>query len=101
MKRKLLQAAFIIAVCLGTSSCIGCSSSSDSDNYDENYWNSVNREQALRDAGLDGAANIERKARQDYMQGGGYTSPYGGRQVHYNGSKEQQEDLRMMDAYGW
>ena len=35
------------------------------------------------------------------MEGGGYTSPDGGKQIHYQGSEEQKEHLRMMDAYGW
>lgn len=66
---------------------------------DKNVSNSMEREQSLRDAGMDRAANIERNARRKYNQGGGYTSKDGGRQVHYNGSREQQNDLRMIDEY--
>lgn len=65
------------------------------------YWNSISREQALKKAGLKDAAKIERKARQNYIQGGGYTSSDGSRQIHYQGSKEQQEHLRKMDELGW
>ena len=54
---------------------------------------------------MEGAATIERNARIEYMQGGGYTSPDGTKQVHYQGSKEQKSDLEMIDAYfnehGW
>ena len=78
-----------------------CSSGSGSSKYveDENYWKSIQREQELKDAGLDGAANIERKDRQNYMRGEGYTSPDGGQQVHYKGSVEQQRDLDAIDEY--
>ena len=68
---------------------------------DEEYWKSVNREQALKNAGMDEAAKIERKARQNYLKGDGYTSPSGGSQVHYQGSKEQQEHLEEMKRRGW
>lgn len=68
---------------------------------DEEYWRSVNREQALKDAGLKDAARLEREARLKYLQGGGYTSPDGGSQVHYKGSKEQQEHLEEMARRGW
>ena len=68
---------------------------------DEEYWKSVNRERALKDAGLDDAAKIERNARINYLQGGGYSSPNGGSQVHYQGSKEQQEHLDEMKRRGW
>lgn len=68
---------------------------------DEEYWRSVNREQALKDAGLKDAARLERQARQKYLQGEGYTSPDGGSQVHYKGSKEQQEHLEEISRRGW
>lgn len=120
-KSSIICGGFVL--CMSLQSCIGCgessrneyrnvaypsyssSSSSNSDispsssHVDENITNSREREQELRDAGMEGAANIERKARQEYEQGGGYTSTDGGRQVHYNGSREQQNDLRMIDEY--
>ena len=68
---------------------------------DDEYWESVNREEALKKAGLDDAAKIERRARIKYLQGEGYTSPDGGSQVHYQGSKEQQEHLEEMKRRGW
>lgn len=68
---------------------------------DKEYWESVNREKALRDRGMDRAADIERKARLEYVQGGGYHSKDGGSQVHFQGSKEQEEQLRQMDEMGW
>lgn len=82
-----------------SSSSSGIGISTGSSQTDENITNSREREQELRDAGMECAANIERKARQEYEQGGGYTSTDGGRQVHYNGSREQQNDLRMIDEY--
>jgi hypothetical protein len=66
---------------------------------DENVTESVEKEQALREMGMDGAANIERRAREKYNDGGGYTSEDGSRQIHYQGSKEQKRDLEMIDAY--
>lgn len=68
---------------------------------EKEYWNSISREQALKKAGLKNAAKLERKARQGFMQGGGYTSPDGSRQIHYQGSEEQREHLRQMDELGW
>ena len=68
---------------------------------DDEYWESVNREEALKKAGLDDAAKIERRARIKYLQGDGYTSPNGGSQIHYQGSKEQQEHLEEMKRRGW
>lgn len=69
--------------------------------HDENYQRSIEREQKLREDGMDNAANIERRARYEYEHGGGYTSPDGGRQIHFQGSKEQAEQLKMMDELGW
>ncbi|WP_290535796.1 hypothetical protein [Alistipes sp.] len=72
---------------------------------DEEYLKSIDREQALKDAGMDDAAAIERNARREYIKGGGYTAPDGSTQIHYNGSKEQESDLEMIDDYfnehGW
>lgn len=68
---------------------------------DQEYWRSIQREKELKDAGLYDAAKIERRARQDYVQGGGYTAPDGRGQIHFQGSKEQEEQLRMMDELGW
>ena len=67
----------------------------------EEYWNSVNREKSLRDAGQDGAADIEHKSRIEYLQGGGYHSQDGGSQVQFQGSQEQKEQLEDMDKRGW
>lgn len=103
MKKSVYKFVLLCTI-LSLQSCIGCSNQSgnqSSNDYDENYWNSVSREKELKDAGLDNAAKIERNARLDYLQGGGYTSPDGGRQIHYKGSKEQQEDLKKMDELGW
>lgn len=89
----------LIALSTLATSCL-CSSSSQSRYVeDDKYWESISREKELKDAGLDGAATIERKARQEYMKGNGYTSPDGGQQVHYNGSLEQQRDLDAIDEY--
>lgn len=71
-----------------------------SDN-DEEYWKSIQREKALKAMGMDDAARIEKQSRLKYLQGGGYTSPDGSSQVHYRGSKEQQEDLRRIEQMGW
>lgn len=68
---------------------------------DEEYWNSVAREKALKEMGREDAAKLERNARLNYMQGGGYHSSDGTPQVHFQGSKEQEEQLRMMDEMGW
>ena len=68
---------------------------------DEVYWNSIRREKMLKDAGMYDAARIEKNARQRYLQGEGYTAPDGSGQIHFQGSKEQEEQLRMMDELGW
>lgn len=73
--------------------------SSGKGQYDDEYWNSVAREKALRDAGMKEAAKLEEKARVERLKGGGYTSPSGGSQVHYNGSLEQQRDLEAIDEW--
>lgn len=92
---KLLFAIFLCAVIY-----IACNNKTP-DKEDEQYLRSINREQELRDAGMDEAANIERDLRRDYLRGGGYTSPDGGRQVHYQGSREQQDMLDLIDSYNW
>lgn len=71
------------------------------DKNDKEYWESVNREKSLRESGMDKAADIERRERLKYLQGGGYHSKDGGSQVHFQGSKEQEEQLRQMDEMGW
>ena len=80
-------------------SCLCTSSSYSKFDHDNEYWQSVSREKYLRDAGLNNAADMERNSRQQYMRGKGYHSPNGGRQIHYNGSKEQQRDLNAIDEY--
>lgn len=98
--KKFLNGLVLATICLSLSSCFGCDGSSSSSSHeDANYWQSIEREQQLRDAGMDGAANIERNARREYMRGGGYTSPNGGKQIHYEGSREQKRDLDMIDEY--
>lgn len=68
---------------------------------DSEYWKSVNRQKALEDMGMDRAAEIERNARLKYIQGEGYHSKDGTSQIQFQGSKEQAEQLRMMDEMGW
>ena len=103
--KKLFKLTLLCVVVIGFSSCFGCSSNSSRWVEDDKYWESISKEKALKDAGMENAAAIERKARQNYMQGGGYTSSDGSKQVHYNGSQEQKRDLEMIDAYfnehGW
>ena len=99
MKKSVYKFVFLLTI-LSLQSCIGCSNQSSYE-YNEDYWNSVRREKELKDAGLENAARMERNARLNYLQGGGYTSPDGGRQIHFKGSKEQQEQLKKMDELGW
>ena len=54
-------------VCL--TSCLG-SNSSRPRVEDDKYLESLDRERALKDAGMDDAAAIERNARREYMKGG-------------------------------
>ena len=96
--KKFLGLMLLCATTVCFTSCFGESSSS-SRVEDDKYWDSIGRERALRDAGMDGAANIERNARREYMKGGGYTSPDGGKQIHYKGSREQKEMLDLIDQY--
>lgn|SRR5574344_106731 len=71
------------------------------DDSDTAYWNSVRKENALRDAGHEGAANMEENARREYNHGGGYHDKNGNRQVDFQGSREQKEQLDEMDRRGW
>ena len=96
--KKFLGLMLLCATTVCLTSCFGESSSS-SRVEDDKYWESIGRERALRDAGMDGTANIERNARREYMKGGGYTSPDGGKQIHYKGSREQKEMLDLIDQY--
>lgn len=68
---------------------------------DKEYQNSLNRQHVLEEMGMDDAAELERKARIRYLEGGGYHSKDGGSQVHFQGSKEQEEQLKQMDEMGW
>lgn len=65
----------------------------------EEYNNSLEREMQLRKAGMDNAADMERKARNQYLRDGGYDSRDGGKQIHYNGSKQQEDHLNAIDEY--
>lgn len=67
----------------------------DSDEYEK----SLAREVYLEQIGMKDAAKIERNKRREYLRGGGYDSKDGGKQVHYNGSKQQQDDLNAIDEY--
>ena len=102
--KKFFGLMLLCATTVCLTSCLGGSSSSTRVE-DDKYWESISREQALKDSGMYGAAAIQRKARLNYTKGGGYTAPDGSKQVHYQGSKEQKSDLEMIDAYfnehGW
>lgn len=99
MKKVFFSIAFL-SLTLSLASCIGCGdSSSGCYDYDDECWESVGREKQLRDAGMDDAADLERKSRLNYMKGDGCTSSDGSRQIHYQGSKEQQRDLDLIDEY--
>lgn len=98
---KGINLLLLIIVCLSFASCIECGDSYSNSNYDydDECWESVEMEKQLRDAGMDDAADLERKSRLNYMRGGGYTSSDGSRQRHYQGSQEQKRDLDMIDEY--
>ena len=65
----------------------------------DEYKASLAREIMLKQAGMKDAAKIERAQRNQYLRGGGYDSKDGGKQVHYNGSAQQQRDLDAIDKY--
>ena len=65
----------------------------------DEYKASLAREMMLKEAGMKDAAKIERAQRNRYLRGGGYDSKNGGKQVHYNGSEQQQRDLEAIDKY--
>lgn len=98
---KTIKTTFLASFVLVFYALLAGASSDSSSSYDndDNYWNSVAREKQLRDAGLNGAANAEKNDRLNYMRGDGYSSPDGGKQVHYNGSQEQKRDLEAIDQY--
>lgn len=95
MKKIKLLSLIVLAVILFTK----CGNNTNDFSYEKEYWQSVEKEEQLRDAGMENATEIERNSRLDYMQGEGYTSPTGEKQVHYKGSIEQQRDLDMIDEY--
>ena len=99
MKRNELLLLILFSIVM--QSCIGGCGNINTNKYseDDNYWDSINKEKRLKEIGMDDAANIERKARQKYMQGGAYTSPNGGSQIYYYGSIEQERDLELIDEY--
>lgn len=90
---------FLFTSCFGNSSDMHSTSSKYVE--DDKYWESIQRQQLLEKASMDDAAIIVKHARQEYMQGGGYTAPDGTKQIHFQGSKEQAEQLKMMDELGW
>lgn len=95
---------FILYVLYQFVSCVSCTGSSSSYTHDEtdtSYWNSVNRENQLRESGNEGAANMEENARHEYNHGGGYHDQNGNRQVGFKGSREQKQQLEEMDRRGW
>ena len=96
--KKIFGMMLLCATIVCLTSCFG-GSSSNPRVEDDKYWESVSREQALKKAGMEGAATIERNARREYMKGGGYTAPDGSKQVHYKGSQEQKEMLELIDKY--
>lgn len=96
--------------------CVGCGSNDSK--YDDEYWRSINREEKLRDAGLENAADKEKRDRRNRLKGvsSGYSSDPNysptindkgkyhtidgkNKQIQYQGSKEQQSDLNMIDEY--
>lgn len=92
---------FILYQFVSCVSCSGPSSSYTHDETDTSYWNSVNRENQLRESGNEGAANMEENARHEYNHGGGYHDQNGNRQVGFKGSREQKQQLEEMDRRGW
>ena len=60
--------------------------------HDNNYNNSAKREKLLQNKGIENVADIECNVREEYIEGGGYTSKDGGRKIYYQGSKEQEDD---------
>lgn len=102
----------------GLTSCGGCSSSSSSYSDTPEYKQSTVRENTMREAGLDAAADKEQSERRANAKGtstgytsdpdykptvskdGDYTTIDGNqKQVQYQGSKEQKSDLDAIDAY--
>ena len=65
----------------------------------DEYEKSLAREIYLERIGMKEAAKIERNKRREYLRGGGYDSKTGGKQVHYNGSAQQERDLQAIDEY--
>ena len=79
-------------------SCNSCQG--DNSQYDAEYWESVNREEAYKKMGRDDLTKKEAKYRQDRLRGktkGDYTNEKGENTRIYKGSKEQQKDLDLID----
>lgn len=97
--KKILFIFIILAFAIILNSCSGCESKYEHDNE---YWDSVNRQESLERAGMKDAAKKEGEYRRDRMQGkskGAYTNEHGEDTRIYKGSKEQEADLRAIDDY--
>ncbi len=65
--KNVVVLMIVIASMALFSSCISCGGNDDS-LYDEEYWNSVGREKAMRKAGLTSRADIEKDERQSRLK---------------------------------
>lgn len=80
--KNVINLFVLTAICLSLSSCFGC------DGCSKRYVDEVEVSDSL-----------------EFTYGEGYTSPDGGSQIYYQGSREQKRDLEMIDEYfnehGW
>lgn len=65
--KKIISLLVIVASMTIFNSCVSCGGNDDS-LYDEEYWNSVGREKAMRKAGLTSRADIEKDERQSRLK---------------------------------
>ncbi len=98
-----MRKVFFIACALLSLTFNSCNScQGDNYEYDSEYWESVNREEAYKKMGRDDLKKQEARYRQDRLRGktkGDYTNEKGEDTRIYKGSKEQQRDLDMIDEY--
>ncbi len=86
----IMYLVFFIFIGWAINSCSKLGKKDDT-KYDNAYWRSIEREKAMRDAGLKDYADREKKERRNKLKGSGSST--------YNGSQKQKDDLKEIDEY--
>lgn len=89
--KKFIFISFVFVVLVSCNNSSSYNQSSSDYQYEDSpeYWQSMSREKALKDAGYKDAAKAEREDRISKVKGN--------RNGEYNGSLQQKEDLEEID----